>query len=335
VISLDFELAWGMLGVVDVDGPWRRVALRTREMVPRLLDRFAAHGVAATWATVGLLFAESREEARAYAPTVRPAYRAPIVDPYAAPCGADERHDPIRYAPSLLRTIATCPRQEIGSHAYGHFAALEPGHDREAFAADVAAAVRIAAARDVTLRSWVWPRHQVRPEWLPDLAGAGFVAHRGPPVHRWYAPAPGRQGGPAVRAGRLLDAYLPLTGPGAHAWTALHRRHGVTNVPESRFLRPPGRVLEALRVRRVVRALRHAAVHGQVLHVWWHPHNLAVDPDAGLAAVGALLDAYDEARDAFGMASLTMAEAAAVAATVAPVGPEPSARSGRPASSSA
>lgn len=332
VISLDFELAWGMLGVVDVEGPWRKRALGARDAVPRLLERFAAHQVAATWATVGLLFAESRDEACAFAPPVRPMYRPPIVDPYRAPCGEDERSDPLRFAPSLLRDIAAHPRQEIGSHSFGHFVALEAGHDERAFASDVAAAVAIAAARDITLRSWVWPRHQLRASWLPILSEAGFTAHRGPARHRWYAPARGRQGGWAVRGARLHDAYLPLTGPGTHAWGSLARTHGVTDVPESRFLRPSPRrvqVLEPLRIARIVNALRYAAIRGEVVHVWWHPHNFGADLGANLAALDVILEAYDDLRDRYGMASLSMAEAAAVG----PAGP--SARSARSSSSSA
>ena len=310
VVSLDFELAWGMLDVADVDGAWKPVGLGARDAIPRMLDRFAVTGIAATWATVGLLFAESREEALAFAPRVRPHYRAPLVNPYEAWFGDDEVDDPLRFAPSLVRLIASYPHQEIASHSFGHFTALEDGHDEAAFEADVKAAVAIAKARGIALRSWVWPRHQVRREWIAHLAKQGFRAHRGPPQHPWYAAAKGRQGGPWTRMGRLQDAYLPLTGDGAHPWSSIETKDGVVNVPESRFLRGAYRQalrLEPLRISRITRAMEQAAAQGTILHVWWHPHNFGTDADANFRALDTLLATYERLRDTAGMTSLSMA----------------------------
>ena len=314
VMSLDFELAWGMLDVADVEGAWRDVAVRTREAVPRMLDRFAERGVAATWGTVGLLFAHSREEALKFLPEVRPRYAPPLVDPYALLQRGAMRDEASWFAPTLVEAIVATPGQELASHSFGHFTALEDGFDRASFEADVAAAVAIAAARGVPLRSWIWPRHQVRPEWLPILAGAGFDVHRGPARHRWYAPAKGRQGGWATRAARLADAYLALTGNGSFGAAELDATAPLLDVPESRFLRPaplPGHpwwtAWEPLRVERIVAAMRHAARNDEVLHVWWHPHNFGGNPTASFAALDTILEAFEVLRDAYGMASWSMA----------------------------
>lgn len=319
VVSLDFELAWGMHDVVNVDGAWREVALRTREVIPRMLDRFAAHGVAATWGTVGLLFATSREEALAFVPTARPRYLPPMVDPYALLENGSFRDDRLWFAPSLVKAIADHPKQEVASHSFGHFTALEDGFCERSFAADVEAAVAIAAARGVTMRSWIWPRHQVRSDWLPILATAGFDVHRGPARHAWYAPAAGRQGGWATRSARLADAYLPLTGSLSFDASSLETHAPVMDVPESRFLRsaPPRGAWwlsagEPLRVQRVVTAMRHAARRGEVLHVWWHPHNFGGNVDASLHTLDTILTAFTVLQDAHGMASWSMADLADV-----------------------
>jgi hypothetical protein len=312
VLSLDFELAWGVRDVLDVAGAYRGHLLGVREVVPRLLERFAAHDVAATWATVGLLFAESRDEALARAPAVRPAYVDPRLDPYRAleggEVGDDERRDPLHYAASLVRLIAAAPRQELGSHTYAHLYPMEPGVAAEAIAADLAAARAMGQAHGHDLRSLVMPRHQVRAVDLPLVAAAGFAAHRGPEPNALNRPRPGVGGPLALRAGRVLDAYLPLTGANDAAWP-VPDAHGLVDVPEARFLRPASarlRALEPLRVARVVGAMEAAARRGTLCHVWWHPHNFGADPAANLANLDAVLEAYARLRDAYGFASWSM-----------------------------
>ena len=329
VISLDFELAWGVRDSLGVDGPYRGHLLGAREVVPRLLELFVERGIAATWATVGLLFAEDRDEALAFAPSVRPAYLDRRLDPYPAlegrdpaeRVGRDERDDPLRFAPSLVRTIAGAPGQELASHTYAHFTALEAGATLEAFEADLRAAQAIAAAKfpGTVLRSLVLPRHQLRPDFLPALARTGFHAHRGPEPHRLATPHAGVHDAAWKRAGRLLDAYLPLTGANAAGWPRPDAL-GLVDVPESRFLRGASRrlaALEPLRVARVARAMTAAARAGRICHVWWHPHNFGADPERNLANLRALLDVFERLRDDTGFASLAMGEVAARARSAA------------------
>ena len=74
VLSLDFELHWGVRDHQAAEGPYRAALLGAREAVERTLDLFAAYDVAATWATVGFLFARSRGELEAASPAERPTY---------------------------------------------------------------------------------------------------------------------------------------------------------------------------------------------------------------------------------------------------------------------
>lgn len=317
VVSLDFELEWGVRDTLATGGGYRDALLGAREAVPRTLDAFEAAGVAATWATVGFLFAESREELEAYRPAVRPAYHDPALDPYVARVGEGERDDPTRFAPSLLRAIAARPRQEIGSHTFSHFYALEPGASAEAFEADLASAVAIARARGIELRSLVFPRNQVRPDLLPILARHGFRVYRGPERHLLSRPrAWGAQQATPLRGARLVDAYLSLTGSNAVPWREVRPHGGVVDVPGSRFLRPWSarlRSLDRRRIARVTNGMRRTAREGGIYHLWWHPHNFGRHLEENLAALRAILDVYRELRDRHGFASLTMAEAAAQA----------------------
>jgi hypothetical protein len=318
VLSLDFELAWGVRDTLDVRGAYRAHLEGAREIVPRLLESFVRSGVSATWATVGFLFAESREEALHFAPDERPRYADARLDPYAAiaagEMGDGERAEPLYFAPSLVREIAGAPGQELASHTYSHLYPMEEGVTATAIAADFEAARAIASHHGHDLRSLVMPRHQVRASELPLLAAAGFGAYRGPEPNRLNRPRPGVGGPILVRAGRMLDSYLSLTGANGAAWPRPDR-FGLVNVPESRFLRPPSRalrLLEPVRVRRIVRAMRQAARSGRICHVWWHPHNMGADRERSLENLAAILDAFAELRDRYGFVSLSMNDVASI-----------------------
>lgn len=315
VISLDFELAWGLRDLYGAGAPYWENVRGAREAVPRLLDLFNEFDVAATWATVGFLFAESREELIAHWPEERPGYRDTRLDPYLEELGNDERDDPLHYAPSLVREIASRPRQEIGSHTFSHYYCLEAGQTAAQFEADLAAARRIAAARGHEVTSLVFPRNQYRPDYLPALIRNKFNAFRGNEPNHLNRPRPGASGAPPLRAVRLADVYLNLTGAAWVPWDDVARGDGLVDVRASRFLRPWSRhaALEALRWRRVAEAMSQAAEAGGLFHLWWHPHNFGVDLDQNLSALRRHLELYERLKEQHGFGSYSMGDVARLA----------------------
>src|ERR1700709_771116 len=103
VISLDFELHWGVRDHTPLNATERKRLLGARAVVPNLLRVFDAHKIRATWATVGFLFARSREEAFECRPRCTPKYEQKELDPYEETLGRDEADDPFHFAPSLIR----------------------------------------------------------------------------------------------------------------------------------------------------------------------------------------------------------------------------------------
>ncbi|HKG91030.1 MAG TPA: polysaccharide deacetylase family protein [Gemmatimonadaceae bacterium] len=327
VISLDFELHWGVRDLAGPHGPWRARLLGAREAVPAMLDLFEEFDVAATWATVGLLFAASREEMQYHAPRRRPAYRNAALSPYDEPVGGGERDDPLHFAPTLVDAIRRRPRQEIATHTYSHYYCLEPGQDREAFRADLQSAVAIARRRGIELRSIVFPRNQYNPAYDDLLADAGIVCYRGNQRAWMYRASDGRGDTRLARGARLVDTYVRAAGHHAVRWCDVPRPSGLCDVPASFFLRPFSPALAALdllRRRRIVRSLEHAAAAGEIVHLWWHPHNFGTHARENLAFLRSILTEFARLRDCRGMRSLTMFEAAALArrapAAFAPAG---------------
>ncbi len=103
MISLDFELLWGVRDHSDRQAYGQNV-LGARDAVPRMLELFAARGISATWATVGFLFCETKDELMAALPVERPAYTNPRLSNYTYldEVGKDERSDPYYFASSLV-----------------------------------------------------------------------------------------------------------------------------------------------------------------------------------------------------------------------------------------
>jgi peptidoglycan/xylan/chitin deacetylase (PgdA/CDA1 family) len=315
VVSLDFELHWGVRDKLDL-AEYRQNLLGAREAVPAMLALFAAYGVHATWAIVGLLFTESRREMIERLPAQRPRYRRRelLPDETLARVGENERDDPFHFAPTLIRRIAATPGQEIGTHTFSHYYCLEEGACPADLRADLDAAIAVTRAKvGRTPRSIVFPRNQFDDASLAVCGELGLTAYRGNPDAWAYRARRDADESQPRRAVRLLDAYVPLTGSHARPFP---RSDGArpANVAAGRYLRPhvPAlRLGESLRLRRILAEMRRAARRGLLFHLWWHPHDFGRNLRENLAVLERILVSYRRLRDTYGMASLTMQEAAA------------------------
>ncbi len=317
VISLDFELHWGMRDRVPSEHPLAAELVESRRIVSRLASFFSERDLHATWATVGFLFASSRGELERFRPQVRPRYVRAELDPYAEAVGEDEDSDPIHMAGSLVRALAATPGQEVASHTFSHYYCLEAGQDESALRADLGSAQAIASAMGLQLHSLVLPRNQWNSRYAAAVRESGFDCYRSP--QRSWAHRPRRDGeaGLPTRLGRLADTYAGWKPPPTTGWSDMLDEAGLCEVPASAFLRPysPGRKrLEPLRFARLVAGMRHAARRSRVFHLWWHPHNFARYPEESFALLSRLADEFDRLAESEGMRSLSMGEVAELCA---------------------
>jgi hypothetical protein len=314
VISLDFELHWGMRDHTEQHGAAADDLVRSRDTVRQLADLFAERSVRATWATVGFLFARSRQELTPFLPTVRPRYTTRALDPYSEDLGEDEASDPLHFAGSLVRHLAGTPGQEVASHTFSHYYCLEDGQDEESWRADLLAAQAMGASLGLSMRSLVLPRNQWNPRYASTVRDCGFSCYRGPQPSWGHEAQKTETTGLARRAARLADTYAGLTPPPTAAWDELVEDSGLCNVPASAFLRPYSarrRALEPLRRTRLVAGLRQAARRGRVFHLWWHPHNFVAHPVESFDLLRHVLDESARLGASDGLTSLSMGDVAA------------------------
>jgi len=321
VISLDFAIHWGVRYRYPARGAYAASLAGVRRVVPEMLRVFEEFEVAATWATVGFLFARSRKELRQFSPVVRPTYVDATLSPYNEEIGDGEGDDPLHYAPSLIAAIQAAPRQEIGTHTFSHYYCQEPGQDREQFRADLASAATIAAQYGVRLRSIVFPRNQHNPEYDDVLRSIGIRCFRGNTPGWMYSATLLKDGkGPLMRGGRLLNAYVPLSGLRTSRWDRLVQSNGLCNLPASLFLKPFSprlRQLESIRVQRIARLMHRAAVSREIVHLYCHPHNFGGYLEGNMSALRAILRTFARYRETHGMQSLSMGSVADIAGAFA------------------
>ena len=155
----------------------------------------------------------------------------------------------------------------------------------------------------------ILPRNQCEPEYTEILQKAGFTAYRDEENDWIHEKIRFR---PLLRALRLLDVYLPLTGQGGYT---PKNEGGIWNLTGSRMYKPilrPLAFLEGLKLHRIKRQMLHAAKNGLTFHLWWHPHNIGVDTQAHLKQLEEIFEYYTQLQKAYGMRSLNMGEAARV-----------------------
>ena len=308
IVSLDFELFWGMQDHVSLSD-YEQNILGGKAAIPKMLALFEKHGIHATWATVGYLFAENEGELRRYFPAELPAYDDPRLSCYRCfgQIGTDEAEAPCYYAPELIPMIAAVPGQEIASHTFSHYYCREPGQTTEQFRADLDAARSIAGDHGFVLNSIILPRNQCEPEYVSVMRDVGFNAYRDE-ENDWIHEKIRFK--PLLRILRLADVYLPLTGQGGYIPAV---EDGIVNLVGSRMYKPffkPLAAFEWLKLRRIKRQMLHAAKKGLTFHLWWHPHNVGVHTDLHMQQLEEIFAYYEELKEKYGMRSLNMGEAA-------------------------
>jgi peptidoglycan/xylan/chitin deacetylase (PgdA/CDA1 family) len=312
VISLDFELHWGVRDVKTV-AQYRQNLLGVRRVVPALLAAFAEYAIHATWATVGFLFFSTRTELLASLPNLRPNYDEMRLSPYLdikKVLGRDEDDDPFHFGRRLIDQIRSYPGQEIATHTFSHYYCLEPKQSVDAFRADLQAAIAAAANLGITFNSIVFPRNQYDIIHLDVCRRLGLKVFRGNQNSWLYHPRATARETRWLRAARLVDSYWDLLSHNCYPLSDVGRKP-LLNLPASRFLRPyiahmP--MLQALQERRILADMTYAAEHGLVYHLWWHPHNFGAHLNKNMALLRRILDHFQIMRERCGMQSMNMGE---------------------------
>jgi peptidoglycan/xylan/chitin deacetylase (PgdA/CDA1 family) len=314
VISLDFELFWGVRDKRTIQGYGKNI-LTVRSVIPKLLSIFKEYYIHATFATVGFLFFDTKEELILNLPRQKPSYTEIKLSPYndylKSSVGKNEATDQFHFAKTLIQQIQEEQVHEIASHTFSHYYCLEKGQTEKEFASDLLAAKTMAMKFGIELKSLVFPRNQHNDNYLKVVQEAGFTSFRGNCRHWIFKARNERDESLIRRALRLIDTYINITGYHCFSYKSLKTKNNLLDITASSFLRPYNyhlRFLESFKIYRIKKSMTHAAKNNLMYHLWWHPHNFGSYQDENFAGLIKILNHYKRLNEKFGFTSLSMGE---------------------------
>jgi peptidoglycan/xylan/chitin deacetylase (PgdA/CDA1 family) len=308
VISLDFELLWGVFDVVDFEE--KRIYFEnTRLVIPKILEGFIKHNVHVTWATVGMLFHKNWEEWERNFSGTLPAYSNSKLSAYEFGKTIKPRDtENLCFAPELIREIAQSPGQEIGTHTYSHYYCLEEGQTLASFKADLEKSIELAKKMGIELKSLVFPRNQLREDYLKVCYELGIINVRSNPSS-WYWKDPASDS-ILTKLARTGDAYFPLGKKSYSIKEVIKNPNLPLEQKAGRFLRPVecNSILHKLKIRRIKMEMTLAAKNNEIYHLWWHPHNFGDNPLQSIQDLKSVLTHFEKLREKFNFQSANMCE---------------------------
>jgi len=317
VISLDFELYWGMFDKISL-GKYGENIKGAHTAIPEMLALFKKHDIHATWATVGMLMSTNKEALIKHLPSkeLQPQYNNMKASAYTHinthSIKENESTDPYHFGQSHVEEIIRTPHQELGSHTFSHYYCLDGDKNDDAvFTADCEAFTKVALPFSQKITSIVFPRNQTTQKSLEICKQFGFTTYRGTPSHFLYTgKKENEQINPLLRILRLIDTYINISGHHTYKYSTINRTI-LKNVQGSWFLRPYNRllrVLEPLKIHRIKRSMTYAAMHNEVFHLWWHPHNFGINRKENLQNLLYIIEHFTYLQEKYAMQSATMSE---------------------------
>lgn len=277
IISLDFELFWGLLDAIEYKENLQRI-ISTQDIALRLIEVFERNKISVSWATVGLLMLNDSEElSNLKNKIIEPSYENPKFNNYINYENLKKSSDfceDVFFSKDIVEKIKKTNFQRIGTHTFSHYYCLEKGQVKSEFISDIELAKEVAGNLNLDIKSIVFPRNQYSQEHLEILKDQNITIFRGNPEKIIYKAK--RTSNYIFKALRLIDTYINVSG------NIIHPNHEPTeqlfDIKASRFLRPQNnthKLLKILQLKRIKNEMTKAAKNNQYYHLWWHPHNFS------------------------------------------------------------
>lgn len=312
VISLDYEMMWGCREWSSPDNYGQSNVAKVPEVITGIMSLFRKYNIHSTFATVGMIMLKNKDEALVMVPKHTPSYTnknaSPYNNDYLSNIKSKDEH--LFFDIAQIQTLKAEKSIEIATHTFSHYYCWEPGQTLEEFESDIKNAVDIANKQGIQVKSIVFPKNMISPNYLKICLKYGITSYRGNSL-KYFDKTDNRLEAIKNRIFRLVDAYINIGGPTTVPYNEIPDGLGLYNIRASRMLRPYCRrlaFLEELRFRRIKKELIYAAQNGEMYHLWWHPHNFGANIKENLQFLERILKVYRDCHTKYGMQSLTMNE---------------------------
>ncbi len=306
VISLDFEKFWGIHDHSNIED-YRLNLERVDTICLEMLKLFSEFEIHATWATVGLLAFDNKDELLKILPKQKPLYSDINLSPYDYIL-ENELEYKFHFSPKIINKIRCEKNQELATHTFSHYYCLEPGQTESSFDSDLKLNIKVIKNKfGVEMTSLVFPRNQVKKEYLKILTKNNIKCYRGNETNWIYRK---KMSLLLKRGFRLIDSYLNITGSNTYELKDIKKEFPY-NIPSSCILRPVkfnDSLLKRLKMKRIKSQMTHAAKYDKLFHIWWHPHNFGNDIEANILFLKEIFKHFVFLKNKYGMCSLNMKE---------------------------
>ena len=225
----------------------------------------------------------------------------------------NEIEDNFHFGKSIIERINQDGNHEVGTHTYSHYNCSEEGQTKEQFYEDLKSAKNIAKNSKVNLQSIVFPKNQIKTEYLKICKEMGILSYRGNEKSVIYNLSLKNYNKYLIKLMRLVriaDSYFNITGHNTYSQKSLiNAEVELINIPSSRFLRPHNKSLslfESFKRKRIIRSMKHAAKKNKVFHLWWHPHNFGSNIEENFYNLEEILKEYKKLNNKYDFKSMTM-----------------------------
>jgi hypothetical protein len=274
IFSLDTELGTGYF---DKDEDRKTIfspdGSRERASISRILEMMEEYQIIATWAVVGHIFYERCEECEI----------CPILEwkgKYKSFDEAYQTNHPLWYGSDVVDMLLNQKiKHEIAFHGYTHetFNTMS----REKAEVEIQEFIRVASRKGVIAKSIVFPRNKVG--HLDLFKKYGFLCYRG----EESLPLITRNKYIVGKVAKSLDHILGISTPPIYELKDFVDENMVNLIATQHlfgFNRKTDLLLDSwgvpnLRIRRITRAIKKAALQEKVAHIWAHPWEFRTEGD--------------------------------------------------------
>ncbi len=311
IISLDFELAWGIRDMPDFDKSKKNIQGAISSL-KRMLQLFDQYNIKVTLAVVGFLLHKNKKELEISIPTHQPSYRDKNLSPYSSYIHQSVTYSQreLHFCPEFIQYINENCKHEIGSHTYSHYYCLEEGQSLEEFEQDLILFKEQARSKGIQAQSIIFPRNQYNKDYLEICLKHGITSFRGNENSWFNQPVAFSKLSLFTRVSRLLDSYIRISNSTSYSIKEVSKEKPY-NLKASRFLRPYSKYLSIFdnwKLKRIKNEMTIAAKNGKIYHLWWHPHNFGINQEKNFDFLNKLLNHYLQLHKKYNFSSATMNE---------------------------
>ena len=302
-LSFDFEMFWG-ISDLGVDSPYINNNIANVDSVfPSILKLLDEYGVAATFATVGLLFS-NRNDISEFKKYDIP-YINSKLNPFINLDKILKLEDKIIFGGVALETLLKNKNHEIASHTFSHFYCLEKNVTIDDFENDLIYFKKITNHYEI--KTLIFPRNQFNPKFIPVLKKYGFKFLRVNNESSFIYKTRIRYSY-FIRLLRLIDRYFPIS---KISVSKIIEKDGVFLQNDSRFFAPyisKLSFIESLKIKRIKKEMTFCAKNNLDYHLWTHPHNFGANSLQMLDQFQIILKHYKLLNELYGFKSKRMDE---------------------------